>query len=123
MFQHRGIWYTRVPDERGRLRKKSLRTSDEKEAIIRESDIRRRARLPASERKETLSLEQILGKVVSAKRRNRSAATITYYVWKARSLNASLGSISDVRIITAAVVDRLVEAREADGVSQNTISK
>lgn len=123
MFQHRGIWYTRVPDETGVARKRSLRTSDERVAIVRESDLRRTASLPPSERKETLSLAAALGKVVAAKRRERSPDTVTYYEWKARSLTTSLGPVPDVRHITASVIDRLVECREADGVSVNTISK
>ncbi len=114
MFQHRGIWYTRIPDQTGTAVKRSLRTSDEREAIVREADLRRRAALPPSERKETLSLAEALGKVLAAKRRERSAATVEFYDWKCRSLLASLGDVADCRSITAAVIDRWVEAREAD---------
>lgn len=115
MFFKNGSWYTSVK-ENGEFRQRSLGTADEKEAIVREADLKRGLSRGGSLHQKTLTLKEALNFVIQEKVLNENAAgTKDMYVWKAKRLCGFFGPGRDMRTIDHEAVQAFIIFRKEGG--------
>ena len=124
LFRRGRIWFVRVIDHTGKVRRRSTKCTDHEAAKIAARRFERESADPAHAAAHTATLDRCVKLTLAeVKRRGRAEGTLHMYRVKVGHLARVFGGTAKMASITAPAVDGFVSRRQSEGASDSTIGK